>query len=612
MDSTNARFALSALAVVGLTAISLKQAGYSVVFGPSRSVQGFTQKRHIPDPLAVRLKLHKELDLRELQCLTYLLAAFGPNGFNAPGCASGTMVASPSRPDDRRDENENENYFFQWPRDGALCLREVIRRLILSEQGKDVGILQERASELEKVIRDFVDMNAKLQYTANPSGTFETGGLGEPKFNVDGSPYEDDWGRPQNDGPALRAIALLGYANYLIEKGDKASLDYALNVLYRPSAIHVPSIIKNDLDYTARMWESETFELWEESKANQATGGHFHTLMVQRRALLSGANLAMRQEVKDTWSAGRYRAAAIAIGKHLEQFWNPNGELNREKGPPIKDGPTKVDWSDSRNLGKIPQHLLHKAHVNGTLSRVCGPQKPCQVDTAVLLAFTHGWDGNLTTDSQSDQWLPWGDRCLATLDRLVDVFNLVYPINAKRSPSTGVLCGRYPEDVYDGVQQSIGHPWFICTHAVGEILAITAQHFASAPQEAITVSPHTQSLWNKVSEAATYALSLSIKPEISPGAYLRGDLSTQDTYEILLAGLWAMSDGYLRVCGEYVGENDVMAEQIERARGSMRGELMEWFISMVLVVSIGARELSWSYASFMAAMAARRGTFVKI
>src|SRR5688500_16671266 len=29
--------------------------------------------------------------------------------------------------------------------------------------------------------------------------------LGEPKFQADGSAFNDPWGRPQNDGPAIRA-----------------------------------------------------------------------------------------------------------------------------------------------------------------------------------------------------------------------------------------------------------------------------------------------------------------------------------------------------------------------------------------------------------------------
>ena len=41
------------------------------------------------------------------------------------------------------------------------------------------------------------------------------GGLGEPKFKVDKTCFNQDWGRPQNDGPALRSTVLLNIAKVL-------------------------------------------------------------------------------------------------------------------------------------------------------------------------------------------------------------------------------------------------------------------------------------------------------------------------------------------------------------------------------------------------------------
>ncbi|MCO5555750.1 hypothetical protein L7F22_009295 [Adiantum nelumboides] len=594
MEDTNVRLVASLVVGVAATAFAIRQISGDQIqtFFSSSNTK---EKRHILPSVKSKLFLWRKLELRSLQSLTYLLAAFGPKGYNAPNCAPGCMIASPSRPEDRPGgKDENENYFFQWPRDSALCLREVIRRAILAEQGRTIGVENENAIELHTIIRDFAKMSIKLQHTANRSGTFQTGGIGEPKFNVDGSSFEDDWGRPQNDGPALRAISMLFYANYLLSIDDKEALEYVRSTLYRPSAATTSSLIKDDLDYVARAWQENSYELWEEVQADVKNGGgHFHTLMVQRRALLAGAQFAVRSEIGDAWSAGRYRTAAKAITKHLETFWNPEGKLEREGGPQYEDGPLAIHWNDDRNLGKIPKKLLHKPHVIGTLERVHGQPKPCQVDVAVLLGFTHGWDGDLVgpeqgrEDGEDESWSPWSDRALVTLDRIVDVFKIVYPINAKRSTSTGVLCGRYPEDVYDGVQQSIGHPWFLCTHAISEILSITAQHFAALPSLPIVVTKETQDFWTKVGNAAA---GCQIETNIYDGTFKRGD----PIYEQLMAGLWSMSDAYLAICDEYVGEADMMSEQIERTHGKMRG----------------ARELSWSYASFMSAIAARQGHFL--
>jgi glucoamylase len=521
--------------------------------------------------LTSKLEFSTRLTRRSLNSLTNLVKAFGPSGSNAVGCSPGCMIASPSRPDSRPGgKNENENYYYQWPRDSGICLREVIRCLKKVECGQTIGSNQETGKELDIIIQDAVEMNLKLQHVDNPSGTFETGGLGEPKFMIDGSPFDADWGRPQNDGPALRSIALLSYATHILATRPNA-MGYILDKLYSTS-VNTRTVIRDDLDYLVRAWKKPTYELWEEVQADQDEGGHFHTLMVQRRALLSGANFASRPELHDHDSAKKYKEAASAINDHLERFWNPSGQLNLEGGPD-----DKVDWNDAKNLSQISKSLLHRPHVVGTLQRMNGQPKPCAVDTAVLLGFSHGYDGVLT--DEGDEWSPWSDRCLVTLDRLVDVFQVVYPINKNRSSAEGVMCGRYPEDIYDGVVTSIGHPWFICTQAISEILYITAQHYKTT-SHSINITPSTLSFWTKVHPKATI------------GTFERG----QAQFEGLMKGLWQMADGYLAVCEEYVGKNDSMDEQIERSKGVMRG----------------ARELSWSYASFLSAYAAREANFMAI
>jgi glucoamylase len=74
-------------------------------------------------------------------------------------------------------------------------------------------------------IWDYVHAQATLQTVSNPSGTFlpEGLGLGEPKFQVDGTRFNGAWGRPQRDGPALRAIALMTFSNWLIQNGQKST-----------------------------------------------------------------------------------------------------------------------------------------------------------------------------------------------------------------------------------------------------------------------------------------------------------------------------------------------------------------------------------------------------
>ena len=62
---------------------------------------------------------------------------------------------------------------------------------------------------LQAEIESYIAAQAHLQTFSNPSGGLSSGGLGEPKFNVDETAFTGAWGRPQRDGPALRYIECL-------------------------------------------------------------------------------------------------------------------------------------------------------------------------------------------------------------------------------------------------------------------------------------------------------------------------------------------------------------------------------------------------------------------
>src|SRR5438046_296817 len=94
--------------------------------------------------------------------------------------------------------------FYTWTRDAALTMTWMIEAFVAGN------------NSLESHIQNFVISQAQLQQVPNPSGGPTTGGLGEPKFNVNLSAFTGPWGRPQGDGSALRAIALIAYGNYLI------------------------------------------------------------------------------------------------------------------------------------------------------------------------------------------------------------------------------------------------------------------------------------------------------------------------------------------------------------------------------------------------------------
>jgi len=45
------------------------------------------------------------------------------------------------------------------------------------------------------LIDSFITAESALQRVSNPSGTVSTGGLGEPKFNINGTAFTGSWGR---------------------------------------------------------------------------------------------------------------------------------------------------------------------------------------------------------------------------------------------------------------------------------------------------------------------------------------------------------------------------------------------------------------------------------
>lgn len=169
----------------------------------------------------------------------------GPNGSMVPGAAAGYVVASPSKANPNCKSSQtgaaycsgyrliNAKDFYTWSRDSALTLKMIVDEFLFGNPA------------LQQYIEDYIHAQAVLQTVSNPSGTLLPAGtgLGEPKFNVDGTRFNGNWGRPQRDGPALRAIAIITYSNWLIEQGEA---DRVKTVIW--------PIISNDLSYVGQYW----------------------------------------------------------------------------------------------------------------------------------------------------------------------------------------------------------------------------------------------------------------------------------------------------------------------------------------------------------------------
>ena len=154
----------------------------------------------------------------------------------------GMIVASPSN---------FPPYKFHWVRDASLVMRVPID---LYRKTKDHKYLL--------MIFNYVENVTHIQNLETITG------IGEPKVNIDGTAFNGNWGRPQNDGPALRALNFI----HLYELLKDTYPHFCQSMI-------IPCLVK-DVQYVMDHLYSICFDLWEEIK-----GWHFYTRIVQFKML---------------------------------------------------------------------------------------------------------------------------------------------------------------------------------------------------------------------------------------------------------------------------------------------------------------------------------------
>lgn len=315
-----------------------------------------------------------------------VLNNIGPNGTNAPGADAGIVVASPSR--------VNPDYYYTWTRDSALTFKYLV----------DTG-----NSSLQTLIEDYVISQAKLQAVDNPSGDLSTGeGLAEPKFYLNKTAFLGSWGRPQRDGPALRATALITFGNDKLALGQNSTVK---EIIW--------PIVQNDLAYVAQYWNESGFDLWEE-----VNGSSFFTTAVQHRALVEGAKFATAVGE----SCANCESQAPDILCFLQDYWNGSSIISN----------MDVQSSDFSRSG---------------------------LDCNSILTSIHTFDPDPSVGCDNTTFQPCSDKALANHKAVVDSFRSIYTVNSDASFGEAAAIGRYSEDIYQG-----GNPWYLCTYAAAEQL----------------------------------------------------------------------------------------------------------------------------------------------
>ncbi len=257
----------------------------------------------------------------------------------------GIIAASPSN---------DPNYNYHWIRDSALVMRVYID--LYSKDKND---------NYFKHLINYIENEYSLQDTKTISG------LGEPKYNIDGSAFNDAWGRPQNDGPALRGIMMIKIFNLL--KNDYPNI--VLNL--------VSKIIEKDIIYTLNNLDNPCFDIWEE-----VYGYHFYTRIIQLKFIKDyidnikylNQSFIINKPIHDIYEKFKFNIKDHLTSNSIISSFDENGNICKEHDSSILLAYCHIEFDeeilktfDIKYINKNIYSLLdifRKKYNNNTLSLV--------------------------------------------------------------------------------------------------------------------------------------------------------------------------------------------------------------------------------------------------
>jgi len=220
----------------------------------------------------------------------------------------GAIVASPVP----ADYDPEPDYFFHWYRDSALVI-DALRQAALPDADRHFADFVGFSAALARLdgrqpaagaAPPATVAAADRQYLRSAdelAAVHDAAILGEARVNPDGTLDILRWARPQHDGPALRALAVLRWLASRPVSGAPAAA--------------AAELLRADLAYTLEHGARPCYGLWEED-----SGLHYHTLCVAGAALEAGADwLAVRGEAA---AAQASRAQARRCFALLDTCWD--------------------------------------------------------------------------------------------------------------------------------------------------------------------------------------------------------------------------------------------------------------------------------------------------
>lgn len=163
---------------------------------------------------------------------------------------------------------------------------------------------------------------------------------------------------------------------------------------------------------------------------------------------------------------------------------------------------------------------------------------------------------------------------LATAVAVESKFASLYSINSNLPSWLGNAIGRYPEDTYNGVGNSQGNPWFLCTNAFAELYYRAIKEWTTAGS--VTVDSTSVGFFQKFDSSAA-----------SGTTYTVGTSAFTNLVQNVALG----ADKFLSTVKFHAATNGSLAEEFNRDTG----------------LQTGARDLTWSHASIISASKAKSG-----
>lgn len=318
--------------------------------------------------------------------------------------AKGSILASPVS----AHWNPEPDYFFHWLRDSAITAKAVLHLIrsgnpqqqehwhehfedfirfslsLSSIDGADFLRTSTYRGRTKLELRKFLRPDDELRNLAGMRL------LAEPRVNANGMPDFNNWARPQYDGPALRALACIGYESLCAEQGREPIPELA-------------RLIDQDLVFTLAHAGRPCIGPWE---VNGEIDHHYYTVLVQLGAIHHGWKRLIAKEL-DADRAALFLNVERVLQQELESHW-------------------------SSKLG------VYKA-----LRSASGETAADVVDSCIVLAAL---DGDLPSGRHSLE----DERLQTTLRALEETFDREFAINRGREPGFGPAMGRSRDDGYFG------------------------------------------------------------------------------------------------------------------------------------------------------------------